>query len=75
MLLLLFPVRIALARLETRQPRIRYVYLGVSVPLAAAIRSLIVTRPACQPRSGNWTPWRCSRLDWYRYPRLIWLPR
>jgi hypothetical protein len=22
----------------------------------AAIRSLIVTRPACQPRSGNWTP-------------------
>ena len=23
---------------------------------AAAIRSLIVTRPACQPRSGNWTP-------------------
>jgi hypothetical protein len=26
---------------------------------AAAIRSLIVSRPACQPRSGNWTPWRC----------------
>ena len=24
--------------------------------LAAPIRSLIVTRPACQPRSGNWTP-------------------
>ena len=23
---------------------------------AALIRSLIVTRPACQPRSGNWTP-------------------
>ena len=23
---------------------------------AASIRSLIVTRPACQPRSGNWTP-------------------
>ena len=23
---------------------------------AAAIRSLIVSRPACQPRSGNWTP-------------------
>jgi len=23
---------------------------------AAAIRLLIVTRPACQPRSGNWTP-------------------
>jgi hypothetical protein len=23
---------------------------------AAPIRSLIVTRPACQPRSGNWTP-------------------
>ncbi len=22
---------------------------------AAMIRSLIVTRPACQPRSGNWT--------------------
>ena len=22
----------------------------------AAIRSLVVTRPACQPRSGNWTP-------------------
>jgi hypothetical protein len=25
----------------------------------ASIRSLIVTRPSCQPRSGNWTPWRC----------------
>jgi hypothetical protein len=25
-------------------------------PPAASIRSLIVTRPACQPRSGNWTP-------------------
>jgi len=24
----------------------------------ASIRSLIVTRPACQPRSGNWTPSR-----------------
>jgi hypothetical protein len=23
---------------------------------AATIRSLIITRPACQPRSGNWTP-------------------
>ena len=22
----------------------------------ASIRSLIVTRPSCQPRSGNWTP-------------------
>jgi len=37
---------------------------------AAPIRSLIVTRPACQPRSGNWTPYRCSRLDCYRYPEL-----
>jgi hypothetical protein len=37
----------------------------------AAIRSLIVTRPACQPRSGNWTPARCSRLDCYGHPRLL----
>jgi hypothetical protein len=26
---------------------------------AVSIRSLIVTRPSCQPRSGNWTLWRC----------------
>ena len=26
------------------------------LPLPASIRSLIVTRPSCQPRSGNWTP-------------------
>ncbi len=26
---------------------------------AVSIRSLIVTRPSCQPRSGNWTLQRC----------------
>ena len=25
----------------------------------SSIRSLIVTRPSCRPRSANWTPWRC----------------
>jgi len=30
--------------------------LGLAaVGLAVSIRSLIVTRPSCRPRSGNWT--------------------
>jgi hypothetical protein len=36
-LLLLFPVCAALARLETRRPWARYVYLGVCAPLAAVV--------------------------------------
>lgn len=36
-LLVLFPVWIALARLEGRRPWVRYVYFGLSVPLAAVV--------------------------------------
>jgi hypothetical protein len=36
-LLLLFPVWIALARLEGRRPWVRYAYFGVSAPLAAVV--------------------------------------
>ena len=36
-LLILFPVCVALARLEARRPWVRYLYFGVSVPLAAVM--------------------------------------
>ena len=36
-LLILFPVCVALARLEARRPWLRYLYLGVSAPLAAVL--------------------------------------
>jgi len=42
-LLLLFPVWIALARLETRQPWIQYVYFGLSVPLATVVGLLFLS--------------------------------
>ena len=42
-LLVLFPVWIALARLEARQPWVRYVYFGVSAPLAAVVGLLFLT--------------------------------
>ncbi len=42
-LLVLFPVWIALARLDARQPWVRYVYLGVSAPLAAVVGLLFLT--------------------------------
>lgn len=45
-LLLLFPVYIALASLDTRRPWIRYVYFGVSAPLAAVVGLLFL--------SGQW---------------------
>ncbi len=46
-LLLLFPVCIALGRLEARWPGIRYLYLGISAPLAAVLGLLFL--------SGQWT--------------------
>jgi hypothetical protein len=42
-LLVLFPVWIALARLEVRQPWLRYAYFGVSGPLAAVVALLFLT--------------------------------
>lgn len=42
-LLLLFPVWIGLAGLEARRPWVRYVYLGVSAPLAAVLALLFLT--------------------------------
>jgi hypothetical protein len=42
-LLVLFPVWIALARLDARQPWLRYVYFGVSAPLAAVVGLLFLT--------------------------------
>jgi len=42
-LLVLFPVWIALARLEARQPWVRYIYFGVSAPLAALVGLLFLT--------------------------------
>jgi Mannosyltransferase (PIG-V) len=42
-LLVLFPIWIALARLEARQPWVRYVYFGVSAPLAAVVGLLFLT--------------------------------
>ena len=42
-LLVLFPVWIALARLEVRRPGLRYVYFGVSAPLAAVVALLFLT--------------------------------
>ena len=36
-LLLLFPVCIALARIETRRPWARYLYFGIAAPLAVVI--------------------------------------
>ena len=42
-LLVLFPVWIALAGLDARQPWIRYVYLGVSAPLAAVVGLLFLS--------------------------------
>ena len=46
-LLLLFPVCVALGRLEARRPWIRYLYLGISAPLAAVLGLLFL--------SGQWT--------------------
>jgi hypothetical protein len=45
-LLVLFPVWIALARLEARRPWVRYVYFGVSAPLAAVVGLLFLTYQA-----------------------------
>jgi hypothetical protein len=42
-LLVLFPIWIALAGLDARQPWIRYVYLGVSAPLAAVVGLLFLS--------------------------------
>jgi hypothetical protein len=42
-LLVLFPIWIALARLETGRPWVRYTYLGVSAPLAAVVGLLFLT--------------------------------
>jgi hypothetical protein len=42
-LLVLFPVWIALAGLETRRPWVRYVYLSVSAPLAVVVGLLFLT--------------------------------
>ena len=46
-LLLLFPVCIALASLEARRPWVRYLYFGISAPLAAVIGLLFL--------AGQWT--------------------
>jgi hypothetical protein len=46
-LLLLFPVCIALASLEARRPWVRYLYFGISAPLAAVMGLLYL--------SGQWT--------------------
>jgi hypothetical protein len=46
-LLLLFPVCIALASLEARHPWVRYLYFGISAPLAAVIGLLFL--------AGQWT--------------------
>ena len=43
-LLVLFPIWIALAGLDARQPWIRYVYLGVSAPLAAVVGLLFLSQ-------------------------------
>lgn len=42
-LLVLFPIWIALARLEAGRPWVRYTYLGVSAPLAAVVGLLFLT--------------------------------
>jgi hypothetical protein len=42
-LLVLFPVCIALAGLDARRPWVRYVYLGVSAPLAAVVGLMFLT--------------------------------
>ena len=42
-LLVLFPVWIALARLEAGRPWVRYTYLGVSAPLAVVVGLLFLT--------------------------------
>ena len=42
-LLVLFPIWIALALLDARRPWVRYVYLGVSVPLASVVGLLFLT--------------------------------
>jgi hypothetical protein len=36
-------------------------------PFRQPVPATLTTRPP-RPRSGNWTPWRCSRLDCYRHP-------
>jgi hypothetical protein len=46
-LLLLFPVCVALARLETRLPWLRYLYFGISAPLAVVMGLLFL--------AGQWT--------------------
>jgi hypothetical protein len=46
-LLILFPVSIALARVEARRPWVRYLYFGISAPLAAVMGLLYL--------SGQWT--------------------
>jgi hypothetical protein len=46
-LLVLFPVCIALASLETRRPWLRYLYFGISAPLAAVMGLLFL--------AGQWT--------------------
>jgi hypothetical protein len=46
-LLLLFPICIALASLETRRPWVRYLYFGISTPLTAVIGLLFL--------AGQWT--------------------
>jgi hypothetical protein len=41
-LLVLFPIYVALARLEVRRPWVRHVYLAVCAPLAAAMGLLFL---------------------------------
>ena len=45
-LLILFPVCIALAGLEARRPWVRYLYFGISAPLAAVLGLMYL--------SGQW---------------------
>jgi len=40
---MLFPVWIALAGIDARRPWIRYVYFGVSAPLAAVVGLLFLS--------------------------------
>jgi hypothetical protein len=46
-LLLLFPICVALARLEARLPWLRYLYFGISTPLAVVMGLLFL--------AGQWT--------------------
>jgi hypothetical protein len=61
-LLLLFPVCIALARLEARLPWLRYLYFGVSAPLAAVAGLMFLSGQfaglSARPAIGHDRPWQ-----------------